>query len=140
MQCLTPYYVFFCFIIHINRRIAWMYSAILITSFLFFCSIGSLPPSNSTFDIIVDPRRIVDGGSSFGDVSSACIIDSVLENFKSLHSIFLTIICSKICQSSSARIGSKFALLKLLLFLSDAIFPFSVIFKIELPDGLYLVI
>ena len=48
-----------------------------------FCIIGSLPPSNSLFDIIVDLRLIVDGGSSFWDVSSACTIDSVLENFKS---------------------------------------------------------
>ena len=48
-----------------------------------FCFIGSLPPSNSLSDIIVNPRWIVDGGSSFLDVSSACIIDSVLENFKS---------------------------------------------------------
>ena len=48
-----------------------------------FCFIGSLLPSNSMFDIIVDPRWIVDGGSSFWDVSFACIIDSVLENFKS---------------------------------------------------------
>ena len=42
-----------------------------------FCFIGSLSPSNSLFDIIVDPRWIVDGGSSFCHVSSACIIDSV---------------------------------------------------------------
>ena len=46
-------------------------------------SIGSTPPSNSMFDIIVDPRWIVDCGSYFGNVSSACIINSVLDNFKS---------------------------------------------------------
>ena len=54
---------------------------------LLFCFIGSLPPSNTLFDIIVDPRWIVDGGSSFRDVSSACIIDSALENFKSFESV-----------------------------------------------------
>ena len=46
-----------------------------------FCFIGLLLPSNSLFDIIVDPRWIVVSGSSFRDMSSACIVNSVFENF-----------------------------------------------------------
>ena len=49
-----------------------MHSAIVssLLIILFFIHIGSLPTSNSLFDIIIDPRWIVDGGSSFWVVSS----------------------------------------------------------------------
>ena len=85
------------------------------------CFIGSLIPSNSLFDIIVDPRWIVDGGSCFWDVSSACIIYSVLENFKSKlgiisdNRLFKGLIikfspnCIKIC--SSEVVASFFRML-----------------------------
>ena len=74
-------------VLHRSRRVsvASMYSEIVysLLVILFASYIGSLPPSNSLFDIIVDPRRIVDVGSFSWDVSSACIINSTLENFKS---------------------------------------------------------
>ena len=37
-----------------------------------FCFMGSLSSSDGLFDIIVDPRSVVDGGAFCQDVSSAC--------------------------------------------------------------------
>ena len=75
---------FSCSTILLTCLLAAMYSArVSSLLILLFVSLALLPPSNRQFDIIVDPRWIVNGGSSFRDVSSACIIDSALENFKS---------------------------------------------------------
>ena len=65
LQCLIIHYVF---PIYNSFDLCFSFNVFCDSFFIVdpsFCFIGSLPPSNSLFDIIVDPRWIVDGGSSF---------------------------------------------------------------------------
>ena len=74
LQCLILYCVFLfysSFNLSPSFNVFCNGSLIVDHSFYF---IGSLPPSNSLFDIIDSPRWIVDGGSSFEDVSSALVV------------------------------------------------------------------
>ena len=116
-------FVFFCFTILLTCLTVVMYYAIvylLLIVFLVFLVfiVNSIVIVNSLFasmaffllpialfDIIVDPRWIV-GGLSSWDVSSACIIDSVPENFKSKLGIIcdnrlvkFSLHCIEICPS-----------------------------------------
>ena len=83
LQCLILYYVFLFYNSFNLSPSCYVFCDSFFIVGPSFCFIGSLPPSNSLFGIIVDPRWIVDGGSSFRDVFSACITDSAIENFKS---------------------------------------------------------
>ena len=62
LAMLNSFLRFLCFTILFTYHLPSTYPAkVYSLSFLFFLHIGSLPPFNSLFDIIVDPRWMVDG-------------------------------------------------------------------------------